>query len=142
MAEQTPPLTEALKPTGLGERGQALWLALGGHTTTDGARAALIAEAARLADQLEKLDQIITGDDATWLRLEVPEGRDIKLVVPIQAAIAERRQSVTVFRHVLGQLSNVGTPAGEVAGTGSPKEVNVDDLAAKRAERRAAAASP
>lgn len=135
-----PSIDEALKPSELGPRGEALWRSLGGHTTTDGARAVLIAEACRLADQLDKLDQIITGDDATWLQLEIPEGRPIKLVIPIQAAIAERRQSVTVFRHVLAQLWNVGTPAGEVAGSGSPKEVNVDDLARKRAQRRSAAA--
>ncbi len=137
---EEPSIDEALKPSGLGARGEALWRSLGGHTTTDGARAVLIAEACRLADQLDKLDQIITGDDATWLQLEIPEGRPIKLVIPIQAAIAERRQSVTVFRHVLGQLWNVGTPAGEVAGSGSPKEVTVDDLEQKRAQRRAAAA--
>lgn len=140
MTDHLPPIAEALKPEGLGARGEALWRALGGDTTTDGARAVLMAEASRLADQLEKLDQIITGDDATWLQLEIPEGKPIKLVIPIQAAIAERRQSVTVFRHVLAQLWNVGTPAGEVAGSGSPKEVSVDDLARKRSERRSAAA--
>ena len=135
-----PSIDEALKPSELGPRGEALWRSLGGHTTTDGARAALIAEACRLADQLDKLDQIISGDDATWLQLEIPDGRPIKLIVPIQNAIAERRQSVTVFRHVLSQLWNVGTPAGEVAGSGSPKEANVDDLAKRRAARRSATA--
>ncbi|MGN0126065.1 MAG: hypothetical protein ACI38R_22715 [Rhodococcus sp. (in: high G+C Gram-positive bacteria)] len=140
MAEHLPPIADALKPTNLGPRGEALWLSLGGDTATDGARAALIVEACRLADQLDKLDQIISGDDATWLQLEIPEGRPIKLIVPIQNAIAERRQSVTVFRHVLAQLWNVGTPAGEVAGSGSPKEASVDDLAKRRAARRSAAA--
>lgn len=132
-------LDEALKPSGLGARGSALWRSLGGDTTTDGARAVLIAEAARMADQLEKLDQIIAGDDATWLQLDIPEGRPIKLVIPIQAAIAERRQSLTVFRHVLAQLG-IGTPNGGVAGTESPKGADVDDLAERRAARRSAAA--
>jgi len=139
VADETESIADALKPSGLGERGQALWRSLGGDTTTDGARAVLIAEACRLADQLEKLDQIITGDDATWLELEIPVGKPIKLVIPVQAAIAERRQSVTVFRHVLAQLWNVGTAAGEVASGGTPKEVTVDDLEARRAARRSAA---
>ncbi|WP_168223092.1 hypothetical protein [Pseudarthrobacter sp. NIBRBAC000502770] len=45
-------------PAGLGERGLAVWEAMSG---TDVPRNALVLEAARLADRLDELDNIIQG---------------------------------------------------------------------------------
>lgn len=135
-------LAEALRPVGLGERGQALWDAL---TTTkiDPARAVLVAEAARLADMLELFDGIIRGDSEAWAEIEVPEtGQTSKIV--INSVVSERRQTVTVFRHTIAQLTTVGGVAppavspDEEAPASAPAKT-VDDIARKRDERRRAA---
>ncbi|WP_052069851.1 hypothetical protein [Rhodococcoides fascians] len=143
MAEERTPLAEALKPSGLAERGEALWRALGGDSTNDGARAVLIAEASRLADVLEGLDRLIGGDVDTWTSISIPDG-DKDLVLRIDAAVSERRQTVTVFRHVIAQLTNVAVPAGaaqtKTAGGGGEGGGGLDDLEERRAARRADAA--
>ena len=142
------PLAEALKPTGLGDRGAALWRAFGGDNTSDGARAVMIAEAARMADQLEQLDAFIRGDVDAWAKVEIP-GSGKTLVLKIDGAVSERRQSMTVFRHLIGQLTSVAsaspassgtTPATEPGGD-SPKGAPLDELAKARAERRATASN-
>lgn len=141
------PLAEALRPVGLGDRGAALWAAFGGDNLTDAARAVLVAEAARLADTLELMDGIIRGDAEAWATVEIPEGDGKELKLTVNSVVAERRQTVTVFRLTLAQLTNVAAidgaapangyrPAasGDTAGTGG-----VDEIRARRDKRLAGA---
>ncbi|OZC62135.1 hypothetical protein CH267_00915 [Rhodococcus sp. 06-621-2] len=138
MSEQTA-LAAALKPADLGERGEALWVAMGGDSTTDGARAVVLAEACRLADTLEQFDKLLSGDVEMWASIKVPE-REGDIQLQINSVVAERRQTVTVLRLTIAQLTNVGA-AGSSSSDGGTKEARtVDDLAAKRDARRAGAA--
>lgn len=139
MSEQTA-LAAALKPSDLGDRGQALWLAMGGDSTTDGARAVVLAEACRLADTLEQFDKLIGGDSDTWASIKIPE-REGDLQLQIHSAVAERRQTITVLRLTIAQLTNVGVAGSPLSGGGTKGESTVDDLAAKRDARRAGAAN-
>ena len=95
------------EPPGLGERGSALWQAM---ATEDVPRNALVLEAARLADRLDELDNIIQGKGVLNLmqfRLDFPEGDDEPFVVEVkfQAPLAEARQQATALAGILTKLA-------------------------------------
>lgn len=97
-------------PPGLGERGVSIWQAM---ATTDVPRNALVLEAARLADRLDELDNIIQGRGVLNLmqfRLHLDEidedgGRNINVEVKFAAPLAEARQQATALANILAKLS-------------------------------------
>ena len=94
-------------PPGLGERGQAIWLAM---ATTDVPRNALVLESARLADRLDELDNIIQGKGVLNLmqfRLDFPSEEDgpYSVEVKFQAPLAEARQQATALANILAKLA-------------------------------------
>ncbi|UVT24963.1 hypothetical protein NXT08_22440 [Rhodococcus pyridinivorans] len=127
MAEE---LSEAFRPSELGERGTALWGALSDGLADDSARLLLLAEACRMADSLDKLDQLLSGDVDAWTRVVTGDG---EMVLRIDGAMAERRALVGMLRLTLRQIEGAdeATPAGGDV---------VDALAAARAQRIADAA--
>lgn len=116
-----------LRPVGLRTRGSALWDALTeGEPTVE--RQVLAGEAARLADRLDQLDELLTGDIDCWVRLThrlLTEDYELK----IDSAASEARQTAAALRQILSQLAGVGAPAegGSIA----------DELEARRAARQA-----
>ncbi|SFA60852.1 hypothetical protein SAMN05444374_11640 [Rhodococcoides kroppenstedtii] len=138
------PLADALKPVGLGDRGEALWTAFGGDTITDAARAVLVAEAARLADTLEMMDGLIRAESEAWATVELPEIDGAELKLTINPIVAERRQTVTVFRLTLAQLTNVAAIDGAAANNsyrgadgGDRPQGGVDEIKQRRDRRLA-----
>ncbi|BCW61857.1 hypothetical protein [Arthrobacter sp. StoSoilB22] len=96
-------------PAGLGERGLEVWKALSG---TDVARNALALEAARTADRLDELDNIIQGKGVLNLmqfRLHAfeddGEDRNINVEVKFAAPLAEARQQAIALATILTKLS-------------------------------------
>lgn len=118
-------------PAGLGERGLALWEAMSGN---DVPRNALVLEAARLADRLDELDNIIQGKGVLNLmqfRLDSPENEDEPYTVEVkfQAPLAEARQQAIALSTILSKLA----PADAAAKTNSapaaaPVATNVTPL--------------
>ena len=97
------------EPPGLGERGSALWQAM---ATEDVPRNALVLEAARLADRLDELDNIIQGKGVLNLMQfrvlshEVADDeRNINVEVKFQAPLAEARQQATTLAAILTKLA-------------------------------------
>lgn len=98
-------------PAGLGERGSALWVAMSGD---DLARNSLVLEAARIADRLDELDNIIQGKGVLNLmqfRLHLDErtedgDRNINVEVKFAAPLAEARQQATALAGILSKLSS------------------------------------
>lgn len=95
------------EPPGLGERGSALWQAM---ATEDVPRNALVLEAARLADRLDELDNIIQGKGVLNLmqfRLDFPNEDDgpYSVEVKFQAPLAEARQQATALATILTKLA-------------------------------------
>jgi hypothetical protein len=96
-------------PPGLGERGSALWAAL---ATDDVPRNALVLEAARTADRLDELDNIIQGKGVLNLmqfRLHLDEidedgDRNINVEVKFGAPLAEARQQAIALSTILTKL--------------------------------------
>lgn len=79
----------------------------------------LIVEAARIADRLEKLDALLSGDRAVWARLR--ETREGDIVVTVDSALSEARQQATVLKHLLAEIHRQRAQA--------PRESTDDDLA-------------
>jgi hypothetical protein len=62
----------------------------------------LIHEAARVADRLERLDRVITGQDKDWLRVYVSDGGEV--VMKVDGAIAEERQQSSLYARLLAEI--------------------------------------
>jgi len=119
-----------------GARGQRLWDSLTGDRDADAAWLVLAEEACRIADRLDRLEALLSGDGREWARIEWEsrgDRREIRLV--FDDALAEARQQANALRQIVTTLK-VG-----VAGEKKAKELSaLDQLAAKRRDRRAAPA--
>lgn len=99
-----------IEPPGLGERGSAIWQAM---ATRDVPRNALVLEAARLADRMDELDNIIQGKGVLnlmqfrVLNRELGDGgaENINVEVKFNAPLAEARQHAVAFAAILTKLS-------------------------------------
>jgi hypothetical protein len=111
-------------PSGLGERGVALWETL---STGDAPVDALALEAARTADRLDELDNIIQGKGVLNLmqfRMHLNEidedgDRNINVEVKFNAVLAEARQQGAALA---GLLTKLGQVDGKPAATSKPNE--------------------
>ena len=106
------------EPPGLGERGSALWQAM---ATDDVPRNALVLEAARLADRLDELDNIIQGKGVLnlmqfRLHMESSEDGEYNVEVKFQHVFAEARQQATALATILTKLA----PAEKKAAAAPP----------------------
>lgn len=126
-------------PVGLGERGLALWDALSGD---DVARNGLVLEAARLADRLDELDNIIQGKGVlNLMQFRVIEKEitddslNINVEVKFQNVLSEARQQATAFAGILRALGPVEAAAS--GASDGPVATPLDGLMKKIAERRA-----
>lgn len=77
---------------------------------------ALIVEAARAKDRLDRLNRITSGDEDTWCRIFQADG---EVVLKMDTAVSEQRQLATVLRQLLaevqrrqGDRSDEGEPDG------------------------------
>lgn len=134
-------------PSGLGETGAAIYLAKA-VDVSDPAALALIKEAARCADRLDELDNIIQGKGVLELMKfrvnaieDTDDDRNINVEVYFAAPLAEARQQQLRLTTLL-QAVNVIAPA-VVAPTGAVVEPDkpqstLSELDAIRARRAAA----
>ncbi len=67
----------------------------------DASTQALIVEAARTKDRLDRLNRITSGDEDTWCRIFHGEG---EIVLKMDTAVSEQRQLATVFRQLLAEI--------------------------------------
>ena len=125
-------------PTGLGERGQALYAHLSG---TDVARNALALEAARTADRLDELDEIIHGRGVlNLMQFRVldslmDEGGllNVEVEVKFQNVLSEARQQQMALANLLKTLNAEGAAASAPAA--AAPQTGDDVLAQRRAAR-------
>lgn len=115
------------KPDGLGVGGDALWVALYSEGMA-GNHEALLVEACRAKDRLDKLDAILRGDVDTWTRLV--STHDGEYEIRIDDALVKANSTATSLRQLIAVLPEVKD---------KPKASNaLDELNAKRKERGAA----
>lgn len=104
----------------------------------DTARRVLLDEACRLADRLDELDRMLTGDAETWAYVREGRGDDDPLQLVINSAMSEARMTATALRQIVTELSPRADAADAAPAVGGSVS---DDLASRRAARRAEAAS-
>ncbi len=116
-----------MKPEGFGPGAEELWAAL--HADgMGGNHEALLVEACRAKDRLDKLDAILRGDVDTWTRLVSTQ--DGEYEIRIDAALAQANTTATSLRQLIAVLPEVKD---------KPKASNaLDELNAKREARGAA----
>ncbi|WP_443461299.1 hypothetical protein [Glutamicibacter ardleyensis] len=125
---------------GLGERGQELFDAL---KTGEIARDALVLEAARTADRLNELDNVIQGKGVLELmifRLDFPEDEDepFSVEVKFQNVLSEARQQQTTFATLIDKISRFGlTATASKGGQPAPVPAGVTALDEIRARVKA-----
>ena len=121
-------------PAGLGERGVALWQAMSG---SDVVRNALVLEAARLADRLDELDNIIQGKGVLnlmqfrVLNREIDDDGSVNLNVEVkfQTPLAEARQQAIALSTILSKLAPAdGAAKATAAPVAVPAPTNVTPL--------------
>ncbi|MEV1295789.1 hypothetical protein [Pseudonocardia sp. NPDC049635] len=123
-----------------GPRGQALHDALAGEPWVGPMQRALLDEACRVADRLDRLDAALT-DKGTWLRYERSD-QPGEVVITIDSVLSETRQQEMAFRALIAELDKAATRTAK-PGAGpmrpSKKGGGLVDLR-ERAARRAGAA--
>lgn len=98
-----------------GPGGRELWASLASpHGDDDAALRALIVEACRAKDRLDRLSRITNGDEDAWCRVFTAEG---EVVLKLDTAVSEQRQLATVFRQLLAEIQR---RQGERPATGEP----------------------
>jgi hypothetical protein len=100
-------------PAGLGVRGLGVWEAL---KSGDVARDALAVEAARSADRLDELDNIIQGKGVLNLmifRLDMDSSKDgeYNVEVKFQNVLSEARQQQATFANLLEKIDKLSLTA-------------------------------
>jgi len=73
----------------------------------------LITQAARLADRLEVLDRLLSGEAGAWLAVRV-SGQVVE--VRVTDVVREERQSSEVLRKLLVEITRMRSAASSAAG--------------------------
>lgn len=61
-------------PSGLGPGGRSLWKGIADEHELDPVQVAQLTEACRMKDRLDKLNDLLRGDVATWTEVELDRG--------------------------------------------------------------------
>lgn len=128
---------------GLGERGLALY---NSYVTADtpAPKASLALEAARIADRLDELNDIIQGKGVlNLMKFRVldkelsPDEEDLNILVELkfQTPLSEARQQSIAFSGLIKTLEAMDSPAEKPAEPEKERPTGESELAKKRAER-------
>ncbi|OZE39091.1 hypothetical protein CH278_02065 [Rhodococcus sp. 05-2254-5] len=134
-------IPKALRPKNLRPRGAALWRDLT-RSEPDAVRAVVIAELCRMADQLDRINELLAGDSNAWATVTVPKSEgdgDVVLHLRVDALLVERRQTITTLRQLASQLK-LGTGGGS-SDVGDAGASFLDALAQSVADRFAETAA-
>ena len=137
MASRRP--AKPVNPHNLGDRGLRLYAAIADGKTLTEPEIVNLVEACRIADRLEQLNALITGDEDAWLRLKFPRFDEDPIEVLINDPMKEARMHAAALRSLLApfEVTKAEPTAGEV-----PSNVaNIKDGLSKPAPRRPATRS-
>lgn len=105
------------KPANLETRGEALWDSVTEAATFDAAGYALLEDACRTADLIQRLTDMLLLDEADWINIvEDAMGksdREKRLIVNVRPLLGELRQQRLAMRNLLNQLGIAKTLTGE-----------------------------
>lgn len=112
MAKRLPP---AMRPANLGPRGEIVWAQYKPTDGSDIGRALLAAQAARLTDRLDVLNDLLTGSTDAWARIRLPRNES-EMVLRIDNAVSEERQASNVLRQIIAKLDEPVASAEQSGG--------------------------
>jgi hypothetical protein len=121
-------------PAGLDRRGRKLWRDLVAAHRFGPAQLALVEEACRLADRLDRLHALLSGDRASWDVLTLDSG-DVTVVV--NSALIEARLHAATLKGLVAELRQ-GTPAATVTPAKTDRVAALQDEVARRRAQRGA----
>ena len=99
--------------TGPVTRGVTLWREMNGDAMPPAQRV-LLEEACRIADRLDQLDALLSGDARSWVRLVEDQGDPERQYVVIDRPLAEARQQATALKQLIAEIRAAGAPAKPV----------------------------
>lgn len=106
-----------------------MWDDEGGDGLT-GLRRAVLEEACRLVDRLDRLDAILHGRDRAWLSLELGDDGEVQVIV--DKLLSESRQQQLALKQLAAEVRAAGGDSKPATGGGI-----LDQLAARRKARLA-----
>ena len=80
-----------------------MWRELAAEGLTPSERV-LAEEACRLADRCDKLDRILRGDTAEWLKFRLRDVDSDEIVLTVDRVLAEARQQAIALKLILAEL--------------------------------------
>lgn len=131
-AEADLPIVE---PAGRGPRGQRLWDGLCDEGLGP-AHLLLLDETCRIADRLDRLDELV-GKRKSWLSTETDDGG--RVIVVVDAVLAEARQHATALRALISDLTRALPKAPAVKPVQAKRGAGLADLVALADRRRSTA---
>lgn len=112
----------------LGERGRVLFDALKDARKFDPAESVMLVELCRMADRLDRLDKLVSGEASMWASIvERHNGRSHTYELHLDDSLAEARQLAQTFLRLAGALK---IPEAKAAATDG-----IDDLSRRRESR-------
>lgn len=97
-----------------GPGGGGLYAALF-RSEDDYSTTALVVEAARIKDRLDRLHLLTSGDVDEWCRVFRSDAEG-ELVLKLDTAVSEQRQLTTVFRQLLAEIERRQGDDGDIGG--------------------------
>lgn len=118
----------------LGPAGSELWISVLAEEDPGPMGRALLLEACRIVDRLDRLDDQLDGGD--WLEIETEEGGQLTVVV--DKALSEARQQAVALKGVVAEIRQVsrGSKAAGPSQSSSKGAEGIADLSARIAARR------
>lgn len=92
----------------------------------------LVRQAARVADRIERIDELLTGDAKAWARVGIPrldtDGGRIVVEVRVDDLVKEERQQTTLLRNLLAEIhrQRSGQPPDPPDPTKEDDDLDVD----------------
>ncbi|OJU41812.1 MAG: hypothetical protein BGN97_03675 [Microbacterium sp. 69-10] len=99
-------------PHHLGTRGLRLWKSIETGKNLSEIEQQNLVEACRIADRLEKLDELVRGDEDAWFRLKLPRTDDGVIEVLINDPMKEARMHAAALRQLIAPFEAVKSDEG------------------------------
>lgn len=138
-------MTAPRTPGGLGLKGSKLWREVCKVHDLAQPELVILEEACRIADRLDRLDALLTGNADAWLKFQVNED-GTEVTVAIDSALSESRQQANVLKQLVAALrlpdeatgrrpQRRGGARGSYRSTAAKAGATVTALASARAAR-------
>jgi hypothetical protein len=95
----------------------------------------LLEEACRIADRLDQMDRMLSGDASSWIDLVESKGDPERQEIVIDKLLAEARQQAVALKQLIAELRQEAAPkpvAESPAAKGVSSVIRLADEAARR----------